>query len=119
MHFSVWDKWLMIDRARECNWLATVENNMRSKAEVDNNSDGDGKMRIVRQVSEMQSLMSVIVTNQLTKYWFPKISCAICASLTAVSKGVEFGFTSQLTYSLKHGYEEIEVTDIDISWIGI
>ena len=45
--------------------------------------------------------------------------CAICASLTAVSKGVEFGFTSQLTYSLKHGYQKIEVTDVDISWIGI
>ena len=36
-----------------------------------------------------------------------------------MSKGVEFGFTSQLTYSLKHGYQKIEVTDVDISWIGI
>ena len=42
----------------------------------------------------------------------------MCASLTAVSKGVEFGFTSQLTYSLKHGYKKMEVTDVDISWIG-
>lgn len=49
----------------------------------------------------------------------PKILCAICASLTAVSKGAEFGFTSQLTYSLQHGYHKMEVTDVDISWIGI
>ena len=47
-----------------------------------------------------------------------KILCAICASLTAVSKGVEFGFTSQLTYSLKHGYQKMRVTDVDLSWIG-
>ena len=36
--------------------MITVTENksiMRSKAEVDNNSNGDGKMAIVRQVSEM------------------------------------------------------------------
>ena len=32
---------------------------------------------------------------------------------------MEFGFTSQLTYSLKHGYKQMEVTDVDISWIGM
>ena len=62
--------------------------------------------------------MIIIVANKLTKYLFQKILCAICVSLTSVSKGVEFAFTSQLTYSLKHGYAEIEVTDLDISWMG-
>ena len=49
----------------------------------------------------------------------PKIVCAICVCLTSVSKGAERGFTSQLTYSFKHGYHELEVTDLDISWMGI
>ena len=51
---------------------------------------------------------------------FHKIFCAICACLSILSNGVGFGFTSQLTYSLKHGYDnEIEVTTVDISWMGI
>ena len=32
---------------------------------------------------------------------------------------MEFGFTSQLTYSLKHGYHKMKVTDVDLAWIGI
>ena len=51
---------------------------------------------------------------------FHKIFCAICACLSILSNGVGFGFTSQLTYSLKHGYDDkIEVTNVDISWMGI
>ena len=51
---------------------------------------------------------------------FHKIFCAICACLSVLSKGAGFGFPSQLTYSLKHGYDDkIEVTTVDISWMGI
>ena len=48
-----------------------------------------------------------------------QIFCALCVCLTSVSKGAEFGFTSQLTYSLKHGDQKMEVTDEDVSWIGM
>ena len=36
-----------------------------------------------------------------------------------MSWGVAFGFGSQLTYSLEHGYKNILVTDVDISLIGL
>ena len=39
--------------------------------------------------------------------------------MTAVSKGAEFGFTSQLTYSFQHGYDKMAVTDWDISMMGM
>ena len=47
-----------------------------------------------------------------------QIICAMCVCLTAVSKGAEFGFTSQLTYSFQHGYNKSIVTDVDISMMG-
>ena len=35
-----------------------------------------------------------------------------------MSRGVSFGFGSQLTYDLEHGYKNMLVTDVDISLIG-
>ena len=35
-----------------------------------------------------------------------------------MSRGVAFGFGSQLTYDLEHGYKNMLVTDVDISLIG-
>ena len=36
-----------------------------------------------------------------------------------MSRGVAFGFGSQLTYDLEHGYKNMLVTDVDISLIGL
>ena len=60
-----------------------------------------------------------MLSNLCKKICLQKIACAICVCLTAVSKGAERGFTSELTYSFKHGYQEMEVSDLDISWMGI
>ena len=62
--------------------------------------------------------MSQFCTIDKQHLFFKKITCALCVCLSAVSWGVAFGFGSQLTYSLEHGYKNILVTDVDISLIG-
>ena len=48
-----------------------------------------------------------------------QIFCALCVCLTSVSKGAEFGFTSQLTYCFQQGNDKTAVTDASISMMGM
>ena len=44
---------------------------------------------------------------------------ALSASLSAVSTGAAFGFTSQITYSFQHGKDKLlQMAIEEYSWIG-
>ena len=51
---------------------------------------------------------------------FLKVLVALSASLSAVSTGGAFGFTSQITYSFQHGNDQLMKMAIgEYVWIGM
>ena len=49
-----------------------------------------------------------------------KVLVALSASLSAVSHGAAFGFTSQITYSFQHGNDQLlEMAMGEYVWIGM
>ena len=49
-----------------------------------------------------------------------KVLVALSASLSAVSHGAAFGFTSQITYSFQHGNDQLlEMAIGEYVWIGM
>ena len=49
-----------------------------------------------------------------------KVLVALSASISAVSHGAAFGFTSQITYSFQHGNDQLlEMAIGEYVWIGM